>query len=151
MAFLKNPSYCKMNWKLTIQMGRVHQTKYVSNFNVQTNHLGLLVKLQFCGDQMEPMPAFLTHPQMMGCCWPTNHTLRSQNPDHPAIVWWWNIPLSVRHLFRVTGGSKNTVEAKDSTLQKNRYAFVGVSAPTWNFTTLPQASEGTIEETLITH
>lgn len=54
-----------MLWKLTLQMGRVNQTKYVSNFNVQANHLGILVKLQSYEDQMEPMTTFLTNPQVV--------------------------------------------------------------------------------------
>lgn len=52
-------------WKLVLQMGRVNQTKYVSNFNVQANHLGILVKLQSYEDQMEPMTTFLTNPQVV--------------------------------------------------------------------------------------
>lgn len=54
-----------MLWKLMLQMGRVNQTKYVSNFNVQANHLGILVKLQSYEDQMEPMTTFLTNPQVV--------------------------------------------------------------------------------------
>lgn len=54
-----------MLWKLMLQMGRVNQTKYVSNFNIQANHLGILVKLQSYEDQMEPMTTFLTNPQVV--------------------------------------------------------------------------------------
>lgn len=54
-----------MLWKLMLQMGRVNQTKYVSNFNVQANHLGILVNLQSYEDQMEPMTTFLTNPQVV--------------------------------------------------------------------------------------
>lgn len=51
-----------MLWKLTLQMGKVNQTKYVSNFNVQANHLSILVNLQLYGDQMENMTTFLKNP-----------------------------------------------------------------------------------------
>lgn len=43
-------------------MGKVNQTKYVSNFNVQANHLSILVNLQRYGDQMENMTTFLKNP-----------------------------------------------------------------------------------------
>lgn len=48
-----------------LQMGRVNQTKYVSNSNVQANHLGILVNLQSYEDQMEPMTTFLTNAQVV--------------------------------------------------------------------------------------
>ena len=51
--------------KLTLQMGRVNQTKCVSYFNVQANHLGILGNLQFYGDQMEPMTTFLANHQVV--------------------------------------------------------------------------------------
>lgn len=54
-----------MLWKLMLQMGRVNQTKYVSNSNVQANHLGILVNLQSYEDQMEPMTTFLTNAQVV--------------------------------------------------------------------------------------
>lgn len=52
----------EMHWKLTLHMGTVNQPKCVPDFNVQANHLGILVHLQFCKDQMEPMTTFLTNP-----------------------------------------------------------------------------------------
>lgn len=52
-----------MHWKVTLQMCRVNQTKCFSNFNVQTEHLRIMIKHQFYRDPVGVHEsAFLTNP-----------------------------------------------------------------------------------------